>query len=353
MEQKISNFQVRSSNLLGDAQRLKFTNSPEIMEISQGGTFTRSTEMFYTLNKSSSKEEFIDEYRFISIKSKQPMAINNEVSKRIETLECYYGQSERSSFLREKNKNWRQLSTEDWFFLLKKLEDANDARIKLNLNHCSGKNIYYSEYKLFQEGLKKMEIREKSAVSPSDNSDNKTTEKKDGKMTEISKTKKHLVKAGNHFGHGVKVATVNKIGENLVDAIVHMIPSEEAKDAFKNEYLKSGTQGVLAFILMVASDEGLPIIPEKSRPYVSKACGMQMQASGFVLGDKGLDAISPVISLLIQQLHEAGKSLMSKEEIAQIEGFKARVDVDEEAKDAFEVEFEEEIAPGVKKEEVA
>lgn len=117
----------------------------------------------------------------------------------------------------------------------------------------------------------------------------------------------------NHFKEGGKTRLVHKMGGNLVTAISSLIPSDEVKTLFENEHIKTGTQGVLSFFIKVLCEEG--VIPQHARPFVKKACERQLEAAGFELSGPVMEQVAPFVQLMMGQLVEAGKSLMTAEEI--------------------------------------
>lgn len=140
---------------------------------------------------------------------------------------------------------------------------------------------------------------------------------------------------------GAQIRTIQKIGGNLVGAMTALVPNEEAKEILSNELVKTGIQGLLAFIMQGMCDEGA--IPEKIRPYVKKACKSQLEALGYEFTGPVLDQAFPLAQILLAEMAAAGKSMMTSEEIEKIEAEmpKVRVDAVEEIEISLEEEKEE------------
>lgn len=149
------------------------------------------------------------------------------------------------------------------------------------------------------------------------------------------------------IAEGAKTRTVHKTGEVMVDSVASIIPIEGVREALKNPTVRTMTQASLAFLIKGMCNEGL--IPAKLAPFVAKSAARQLKAAGYELSGPVLDQVMPMGMLLMEQLAEAGRSLMSPEEIAIIEGVKARVEspIEEEFE---EVIIEKNVAKKTKKE---
>lgn len=146
---------------------------------------------------------------------------------------------------------------------------------------------------------------------------------------------------------GAKTRTIHVMGANLVDAMSSVLPNEEVKNFLSNDMAKTGVQGILAFIIKGACDEGA--IPARLAPFVKIACEKQLEALGYEFAGPVLDQIVPLGGLLISELASAGRGLMTKEQVQEIENSFPKEEVS--APVAFKAANEEDIEIAVEEEQ--
>lgn len=151
--------------------------------------------------------------------------------------------------------------------------------------------------------------------------ENKISTDKKSSHTAIAKS---AAKEGAGFVfEGIKNRAVHQGGTVMIDSLVNMIPIKGVKEAMENENIKVATQGSIAFIFKMMADQGA--IPASAKPYVLAFCNRQIKASGYKLSEPVLNQAGPAFSLLIDQLVAAGKSMMSPEELAEIEKMEGEI----------------------------
>lgn len=185
----------------------------------------------------------------------------------------------------------------------------------------------------------------KTHSTRSEEAKKKMTDKKNemlasaGKMSRMALAKNSVREGVGNIAEGVKIRTTHKTGEVLVDGMVAMLPIPGVKEALQNPTIRVIAQGGLAFLIKGACNEGA--LPEKLTPFVAEGARRQLKAAGYELSGPVLDQAIPMGKLLLEQLAAAGRQLMSKEEIAEVEaqlGVRARVEVEETEAGSFEKE---------------